>query len=473
MSYYTLKKEFCLRGWQKLPYAIVKRPDNQVVFLSKRVFDTLRYCDGQTDFDLPLFPAYMRDMLKQLTQEGVIVESDNESSLAEDQVYRFFENRFIRTAHWSITGKCNYLCKHCYMSAPDAKLGELDSSVILDIIEQLDNCGVMEVTITGGEPLIRKDWWDIIDALVAKKIRIRTIYSNGKLVNRKLLEGLAARGLFPEFNMSYDGDEGWHDWLRGIKNAGQIVLDAFDLCHEMGFPTGAELCLHQGNKHLLRQSINTLAEHHCAHVKTNPVADSELWQKYGEDYSLSIDETYAIYLDYIPQFFADGMPIGLMLSGFFRCAKGKTSWQIPLKKYQDGSDTCLRQTVCGHARQTLYISPESRMLPCLSLSSFDIQYEYPLITEIGLQKGLSDSKYMELIDTRVEDFFAMNRECDACEYKIVCAGGCRASALSFDPSNIMSVDKAACGLFKGGYEEKITRCAKEAIQKYCGATVRC
>ena len=41
-------------------------------------------------------------------------------------------------------------------------------------------------------------------------------------------------------------------------------------------------------------------------------------------------------------------------------------------------------------------------LSCLSLSSFDeIQKDFPLVTEIGLAKGLTDSSYMKLIDTRL------------------------------------------------------------------------
>ncbi len=70
--------------------------------------------------------------------------------LAPDQEYRQYQNRFIRTAHWSITGKCNYKCRHCYMSAPEAKYGELSHETIMDIIGQLEECGVMSVTLTGG-----------------------------------------------------------------------------------------------------------------------------------------------------------------------------------------------------------------------------------------------------------------------------------------------------------------------------------
>ena len=102
----------------------------------------------------------------------------------------------------------------------------------------------------------------------------------------------------------------------------------------------------------------------------------------------------------------------------------------------------------------MYLSAEGRMLPCMSLSAYDIQQDYPLVTEMGLQKGLTDSVYMKLIDTRVEEFLAHTKECGDCEYAKVCAGGCRASALFSDKTNIMAPDRAACLIFRGGYGKR-------------------
>ena len=149
-------------------------------------------------------------------------------------------------------------------------------------------------------------------------MRIIQIYSNGFLVNEKLLDMLDKYHQKPEFNMSYDGDEGMHDWLRGIDRAGEYVLRAFDLCYERGFPTGSELCIFQKNKHLLRQSINTLAKHRVGSVKTNPVSETELWLKTtGKGQTVDIKELFDLYLEYIPHFFEDGCPMVVQLSGFF------------------------------------------------------------------------------------------------------------------------------------------------------------
>ena len=458
-KYYILNEPFCLRGYNKLPYALLKRPRNSIKFVDKDSFWALSLCDGKTDCSLPIFPDKVRDIFRELVKNDIARECEYGTELSDDQKYKKFDNRFVRTAHWSVTGKCNYRCRHCYMSAPEAKLGELSHETIMDIIRQIDECGITQVSITGGEPLVRSDFDDIVRELSERKIKITQIYSNGFLVNVKLLDMLESYGQKPEFNMSYDGDEGMHDWLRGIDRAGEIVLKAFDLCAERGFPTGSELCLHRKNKHLLRQSINTLGAHGVSSCKVNPVTETELWLRTtGENASIEIEELFEIYLDYIPHFFEDGMPLSLMLGGFFWGCKGQRRYRIPFEKYSEGMD-CSRMTLCGHARNNLYISPEGRMLPCLSLSSFDeVQKDFPLITEIGLKNGLTDSYYMKLIDTRLEEFWKINQKCGVCPYRVRCGGSCRASALGTDGNDLMGSDRAACIYFGEHYDQKLRKC---------------
>lgn len=464
--YYKMHENLCLRSYQKLPYCVLIRPDNIVQFVTKEVFDALSFCNGEIDTSMFFVPAKVKEIIKVLEKEGSVIPCEKGDTITEDQKLRTYDNRYIKTVHWSITGKCNYRCRHCYMSAPDAKLGELSHDAVMKLIDEIDDCGIFNVSLTGGEPLVRKDFEEIVAKLTEKKIKITQIYSNGKLVNAKLLDMLEKYGQKPVFDMSYDGDEGWHDWLRGMSDASKVVMEAFDLCYERGFLTSSELCLHQGNKHLLRESLNTLSKHHVRSCKTNPVSPTDLWTKSGsDDYTLSLEETLDIYVDYIPKFFEDGKPINIMLGGAFMCDSDSDNWLIPLKKF-DNSEKCLRQTVCGHARNVLYLSPESRMLPCFSLSASDIQNDYPLATEIGLKKGLVDSTYMSLIDTRIGDFLEINKECGSCEYKLICGGGCRASGLSWGETDIMAPDRACCMLFKGGYADKITKIATESVEKF-------
>lgn len=461
--YYILKESFLLRGWEKLPYAVVHRKNGLPSFLRPEEFEAISLCNGKVNMDLPIVPSKAKELIAIMEERGVVEARETPSALLPIQEYRCYPNRYISTAHWSITGKCNYKCKHCYMSAPDAKLGELSHDAVMDIVRQLVEAGVMNVTITGGEPLIRRDFFEIVDALLENGIRIKTIYSNGKLVTDKLLDELAARDIYPEFNMSYDG-VGYHDWLRGIDGAEKVVEEAFLRCRDRGFPTGAEMCLHNANKHVLRESVNRLASLGCAHLKTNPISNVGAWLEGGYGESISIRDLYQLYLDYIPQYYEDGMPLSIMLGGFFSTnVKRPESFDIPLaKNCQAPEKTC----ICGHARMVMYISAEGRTLPCMALSGMDIQEEFPLIGEVGLAKCLTDSRYMRLINTRVSEYLEHNPECAACEYAMECMGGCRAAALETTPNDILGKDACACELFTGGWKPKIYAAAEQGLEIY-------
>lgn len=69
-------------------------------------------------------------------------------------------------AVWEITLKCNLNCLHCGSSAGKARPNELTTKEALDLCEDLADTNVDEVCLMGGEPLLRKDWFDI-----GKKVR--------------------------------------------------------------------------------------------------------------------------------------------------------------------------------------------------------------------------------------------------------------------------------------------------------------
>lgn len=457
--FFRLNEKLMLRGWEKLPYAIIEKGQSRPLFISAQEMQALQLCNGKINLSLPLVPQSVRDLLPLVKERQIIISCRQGEAIAPEQEYKRFPARYIRSVHWSITGHCNYRCKHCYMSAPDAKFGELSHDEIMRIVQQIIDCGIMEVSLTGGAPLVRKDFMEIVDALLAGGVRINSIYSNGKLVTDRLLLELSRRGIHPEFNMSFDGTQGWHDWLRGIPNAGKIVEEAFICCRDKGFPTGAEMCIHQGNKHLLRESVNHLSSLGCRSLKTTPISNVGAWKENGYGEAISIQELYQIYLDYIPFFYEDGMPLSLQLGGFFMADQNMPDvyWLPSQKHCTKPESTC----VCGHARQVMYISAEGRALPCMALSGMNIQSQFPLIPEIGLSQCITDSSYMKLIDTRAAEVLQHNEECRNCPHALECLAGCRASALETTPDDILAPDKAACEIFKGGWNTKIIDLMKQ------------
>ena len=441
--FYRLKENYLLRGWEKLPCAVVNKENGQAMFISRDEMEALKLCNGAIDVSLPLIPEKLRELISEIAGKGIAEVCEAGERILPEQEYHCYPSRYIRTAHWSVTGKCNYKCRHCYMSAPDAKLGELSRDEVMGIIDQLAECGVMNVSLTGGEALVRRDFFDIVDALLEKGIHITRIYSNGKLVTDELLDKLTE---------------------RGIPGAEKYAEEAFLRCRDKGFPTGAEMCIFEANKHTLRETVNRLASWGCKALKTNPVSDVGAWKEGGCGKSISIDELYRLYLDYIPHYYEDGMPLSLQLGGFFMASpKRPEEIIVPLEKSCKGPQ---RMCICGHARMVMYISAEGRTLPCMALSGMDIQHRFPLISERGLAKCLTDSFYIRFINTRVSEYMDKNPDCAECEYAMECVGGCRAGGLENAPDDLYAPDMYACELFKGGWASKIKETAKAASEKY-------
>ena len=398
--------------------------------------------------------------LEQMKDMGIIELSDAMCTLTEKQAYRAYPNRFLRSVHWAVTGRCNCRCRHCYMSAPSGQEPEYTHEECLDIIRQMEAAGIGTVSLTGGEALVRKDFMELAEQLTEAGIRIETIMSNGFLVNEKLLSGLKALGQKLEFNMSFDGI-GCHDWLRGIDGAERKVIAAFELCAKEGFPTGAEYCLHRGNKEAFPESVRLLGSLGCRSLKVNTLsAEGEALQIL--DQILGPDEEYAFYLDYLPKYYEDGEPVELMLSGMF-LSNGKKKAVIPLAKMPEDSD-CGNYCLCGHARNTMYLTHDGYIVPCIPIGSMEkTRNLFPSIRDMKLTDALKDSFYMSFIDTRLNRYFEMNPECGACEYRNRCAGGCRGRAA--ETGDMMARDEKACVFFRNGWFDRTKVLLEELLKE--------
>ncbi|MCR5764967.1 MAG: radical SAM protein [Treponema sp.] len=454
MFYYRIKDRYLLRGWKKLPYALLDSKSGRVLFFKEQEFNALLLCAGKiSDESINFLPSY-RSIIEKLCESELVEKLSNPRPLNKNQEYKEYPSRYLNNAHWSVTGKCNYKCKHCYMSAPHAKYGELPLKDCIRIVEQLAECGVFSVSLTGGECLVRKDFFKIVDALLANNIKITTVYSNGHLVTENILSKFEERNIHPEFNMSFDG-VGWHDWMRGINGAEESVIRAFRLCRERGFPTQAELCLHKGNVKTLRESVNLLAACGCQFLKVNTVMSTGEWIANGcSDYTLSSKEAFDAYLEYLPYYYEDGKPMEIMLGGLFHSGNGRKGYFIPGIKCSDKIDSS-NYCVCAHARTSLYITAEGRMAPCMPLSGNDeLLKNLPDLCRESLNDALDDSSYMDLIDKRLSVYLLHNSECASCKWKFQCLAGCRGVAMQ-QTGDYLGKDESSCLIFKGGYRDKL------------------
>lgn len=240
-----------------MPYAIMEFDSGKVQPVNEFTFSTISLCNGQVDSALLLRPHL--EIIERLEKNKIVSCTESPQRLNKKQEYRKLPYRFILKAHWSVTGKCNLKCRHCYMYAPQAKYGELTTEQCFYIIDQLCTANISTVSLTGGEPLVRKDFWELVDRLLSKNISISQIYTNGMLVNETLVGNLQERGLSPEISVSFDGI-GAHDWLRGVEGAEKKVIEAIRLLVSHNIQVSVEMSLNEQNIGNFTDSVFLLAD---------------------------------------------------------------------------------------------------------------------------------------------------------------------------------------------------------------------
>lgn len=462
--FYRLKPGYILRGWEEMAWVLVKQPENEIRCLTQNMFQVLLLCDGKTDLPNDLLDKTLDTVLFKCLEEGIIEQCAKPCSLNTDQYYKYYRNRFIKRVFWSITGKCNFRCRHCYMDAPKGKLGELSTEEALNLIDQMAECGVLRVDITGGEPLVRKDFWRLVDKIISYKMVIRQCYTNGWLLDEKILDEFEKRKLKPEIEISFDG-VGWHDWMRGVNGAENATLRAIKLCCERGFPVSVAMCIHRGNKDILPQTIKVLHEIGVKEIRVANVDQTDLWLSHCEGYELSWMEYIDIMLPYISWYYEAGRPIeSLILSGIARMDQ-KGPCKMLVRQY-DGTEACATCYLCGPTRWSCYITPEGRLLPCMPMTASPKQESFPKIQELGLKQGLRSSYYLQFVNSRIKDLFEANNECGECEYRFRCGGGCRAAALLDGEHELMGCDRQMCSIWKNGYVGRIEKAIEDVNLKY-------
>lgn len=149
------------------------------------------------------------------------------------------------------------------------------------------------------------------------------------------------------------------------------------------------MCIHKQNAHVLKKTIDFLADLGVGYIKTNPVSNSGAWIAKKHKYDLNQKQLYDLYIDIISHYLKQGSKIGLHLGGFFMCEKESKKFSIPSIKNCNSQNNY----VCEHARSNIYIAPNGLLLPCISLSGLNLNWKKTYIPKTPLQNALISSNF--------------------------------------------------------------------------------
>jgi heme d1 biosynthesis radical SAM protein NirJ len=149
---------------------------------------------------------------------------------------------------WNLIRRCNLTCKHCYaLSADHDYAGELSTAEVFTVMDDLKAFKVPVLILSGGEPLLRHDLFDVAARAKAKRFYVG-LSTNGTLIDTPMAERVAAAG-FDYVGISLDGLRDTHDRFRRLNGAFDRSLAAVRLLRERGVKVGLRFTMTALNAH--------------------------------------------------------------------------------------------------------------------------------------------------------------------------------------------------------------------------------
>ncbi|MEM0058200.1 MAG: radical SAM protein [Candidatus Bathyarchaeia archaeon] len=340
---------------------------------------------------------------------------------------------------WDFTYRCNLKCKHCYSNAGEPTREELGTRDALRVVDQLADFGVVSLAFSGGEPLMRKDFFDVAKHAVDSGLYV-SLATNGTLLNKQTVQRLKEIGIH-YVEVSIDGSNAkFHDDFRGVSGAFNMAITGLKNCIKQGLCTSIAVTATKRNFKDIPKILE-LAEKIGAKrfalfnfVPTGrgvEMASQDLSSEEREEVMLFLLDrllsgSKVTILTTTPQLARVAVAHQVNASGevFLPMAHMQTSKvnkkAVALADFIGG---------CGAGRLYCSISPEGDVHPCVFLP-----------VKVG---SLKTSTFQDLW-LNSEVFEALrNREnlkgsCGECQFKYVC-GGCRARAYAYT-HDIMASD---------------------------------
>ncbi len=302
-----------------------------------------------------------------------------------------------------ITNECNLKCLHCSSDSGLPLHNELTLKEIQNLIDQLTQIGVKRVTLSGGEPTIRKDFWDILRYLDNAGIQV-SLFTNGFFLNRRFVDGLNNLNV-SGVRISIDGGVlVTHDKIRGLNGSFSRAIKAVELCSEAGLMVVIVNVIMKNNLSEIRKIINLAEKNH------------------------------------VPAYFRRFHPVGRGLKNLHLMPSPEELKDATLIIGSYYGEDLIREMInylelvggwC-YIGNRMCIEPDGNVVLCPSLPHVMGNVRENSINEIW--NKIKNSKICDMIRER-----RIAGKCGNCSYLKVCGGGCRADAYGLT-GDILSED---------------------------------
>lgn len=147
---------------------------------------------------------------------------------------------------WNVTKRCNLRCKHCYIDSEDKNYDqELSTQEAKDFIDDLAAMKAPVLLFSGGEPLLRKDIFELGEIAAKKGLR-PVLSTNGTLINDETARRIKEAG-FQYVGISLDGMQEVHDRFRNKTGAFEQALSGIRASLRQGIKTGIRFTVNKYN----------------------------------------------------------------------------------------------------------------------------------------------------------------------------------------------------------------------------------
>lgn len=330
-----------------------------------------------------------------------------------------FSDLFRPVVSWNITRRCNLKCLHCYINAvTEPSLDDLTTDEALNVVEEMKKINIPLVIMSGGEPLIRKDFFTISEYASSIGLKL-ALSTNGTLITPRIASKLHDLG-FVYVGISLDSPiEKWHDNFRGVEGAYKMTINGIKNAINSGLSVGLRLTVTRFNVNDVKSYIDLALDLGVSRITFYHLSSAGRAQSLKDWYITS--EQYFNFMDYLIEVskkYAGKIEIETTMSPFdgiyvaHKVAKSTNEFieLLNVVKAQGG---------CG--RKIISIFPDGSVHPCQFVDFItlgNVKYE-------SLRNILSNSN--EFLKQFINPLLT-GPKCSRCPFRNVCNGGDRIRA---------------------------------------------